>query len=51
MESQKFSQTQDKIVYLISFIENFSRIKRLDDKCLGNNAASINVKKVIFKKI
>ncbi len=49
MESQKLSQTQYTIVYLISFISNFSHIKRWDDKFLVNNAAPINVKKVISK--
>ena len=34
MESQKFSQTQYKIVYLIS------QINKWDDNFLGNNAAS-----------
>jgi hypothetical protein len=41
MESQKLSQTQYKIVYLISFINKF----------LGNNAASINIKKAIFLQL
>ncbi len=38
MESQKFSQARNRIVLLNSFINKF----------LGNNAASVNIKKAWF---
>ncbi len=50
MEPQKFSQAQYKIVYFISFIEHFAHIKMWDEKFLGNNAASINIKRYLIKK-
>jgi hypothetical protein len=47
MEMTKFQQTQYKIVYLISFIQDFFIYIKLNMDFLSNNAAS-NIKKARF---